>query len=120
MRLSNASLLPSEKPIDPPWLRKRREEATRIEENGRPITIIATGPLTSGALASEISRLSAGRASHASRCGSEGQEVAPQEKEHDNSASLNLYFYDSISPIVEADSIDMGRSKGTTVLGDVG
>src|SRR6516162_4505153 len=35
----------------------RREEVTKIDEKA-PITIIATGPLTSEALASEISRLS--------------------------------------------------------------
>ena len=57
-----------------------REEVTRIDEN--ETTIIATGPLTSSALSQEIARLSG--ASH-------------------------LYFYDSISPIVEADSIDMSK-----------
>ena len=56
----------------------RREEVTRIPRDG--ITIIATGPLTSDALADEISRLT---------------------------GSERLYFYDSISPIVAADSIDM-------------
>lgn len=59
----------------------RREEITRIDEN-TGITVIATGPLTSEALSREIARLTG--------C------------EH-------LAFYDSISPIVEADSID--RSK---------
>ena len=58
-----------------------REEVTTIDENGT-ITIIATGPLTSDALSREILRLS---------------------------GSEQLYFYDSISPIVEADSIDMSR-----------
>src|SRR5712691_11322953 len=56
----------------------RREEVTRIDED--QITIIATGPLTSDALSQEIARLS---------------------------GSSHLYFYDSISPIVEAESIDM-------------
>jgi methylenetetrahydrofolate--tRNA-(uracil-5-)-methyltransferase len=58
-----------------------REEVTSIDENDA-ITIIATGPLTSDALTGEILRLS---------------------------GSEQLYFYDSISPIVEADSIDMSR-----------
>jgi methylenetetrahydrofolate--tRNA-(uracil-5-)-methyltransferase len=62
----------------------RREEATHIEDGG--ITIIATGPLTSDALSSEIARLSA-----------------------DAMGDSHLYFYDSISPIVEADSIDMAK-----------
>jgi methylenetetrahydrofolate--tRNA-(uracil-5-)-methyltransferase len=64
-----------------------REEITRVEE--ARITIIATGPLTSDALAQEIARLS----------------VSPGA----SSANPHLYFYDSISPIVEADSIDMNR-----------
>jgi len=58
----------------------RREEVTRINED--QITMITTGPLTSDGLSQEIARLSG--ASH-------------------------LYFYDSISPIVEADSIDMSK-----------
>src|ERR1700687_1368898 len=36
----------------------RREEATSVEEAGSQITVIATGPLTSDALAEEIARLS--------------------------------------------------------------
>ncbi len=69
-----------------PRIRVVREEVLRIDEQNE-ITVIATGPLTSDALASEIERLSA----------------SP-----DNSAS-RLYFYDSISPIVEADSIDQSK-----------
>ncbi len=58
-----------------------REEVTRIDESDG-ITVVATGPLTSDALSREILRLT---------------------------GSEQLYFYDSISPIVEADSIDMSR-----------
>jgi methylenetetrahydrofolate--tRNA-(uracil-5-)-methyltransferase len=83
-----------------PRISIRREEVTRIDEAGHNITIIATGPLTSDGLASEIARLSS----------------AAMESEQGNSAedqpnrkSPHLYFYDSISPIVEADSIDMSR-----------
>jgi methylenetetrahydrofolate--tRNA-(uracil-5-)-methyltransferase len=67
-----------------PLVSIRREEVTHIDEN--QITIVATGPLTSDALSRDIGRLS-------------------------KTASDNphLYFYDSISPIVEADSIDMSR-----------
>lgn len=73
----------------------RREEVTQIDE-ADGMTIIATGPLTSDALAAEIARLSA----PASRANSaDGTE----------SHNPHLYFYDSISPIVEADSIDMSR-----------
>jgi len=64
-----------------PLIHIRREEVTRIEEDGAP-TIVATGPLTSDALSSEIARLS---------------------------GSEHLCFYDSISPIVDAGSIDMSR-----------
>ena len=55
----------------------RREEVCQIPHEG--IAIIASGPLTSDALAAEISRMS---------------------------GSERLYFYDSISPIVTADSVD--------------
>ena len=64
-----------------PLIRIVREEVTAIDEAGG-ITIVATGPLTSDALSREILRLGGGE---------------------------QLYFYDSISPIVEADSIDMTR-----------
>src|SRR5438067_1034035 len=63
-----------------PLIAVHREEVTRIDEN--EITIVATGPLTSDVLSQEIARLS---------------------------GSAHLYFYDSISPIVEADSIDMSK-----------
>jgi len=66
-----------------PRIKVIREEVTHIdedEENG--LTIVATGPLTSDALSQEVARLS---------------------------GSDHLFFYDSISPIVEADSIDMSR-----------
>jgi len=69
-----------------PQIRVRRQEATVIEAQDQ-ITIVATGPLTSDALAEEIARLSSS----------------------DGSSNSQLYFYDSISPIVEADSIDMSR-----------
>lgn len=72
-------------------IRVRREEVVRVDE-GDGLTIIATGPLTSDGLAKEIARLGV----HSS---SEG---ATKE-------SPDLYFFDSISPIVEADSIDMSR-----------
>jgi methylenetetrahydrofolate--tRNA-(uracil-5-)-methyltransferase len=64
-----------------PLIHTQREEVTCIDEGGAPI-IVATGPLTSDALSAEIARLSG--------------------NEH-------LYFYDSISPIVDAGSIDMSR-----------
>ena len=60
-----------------PLIEVRREEVTAIPEDG--IAIVATGPLTSDALAREISRLT---------------------------GSDRLYFYDSISPIVDADTVD--------------
>jgi len=64
-----------------PLIRVIREEVTSIDEHDC-ITIVATGPLTSDSLTNEILRLSGSR---------------------------QLYFYDSISPIVEADSIDRDR-----------
>ena len=72
----------------------RREEATTLDPE-RGITIIATGPLTSDALANEIARLAA---------------PMPQTSPDSQPATdSQLYFYDSISPIVEADSIDRSR-----------
>jgi methylenetetrahydrofolate--tRNA-(uracil-5-)-methyltransferase len=61
-----------------PRIELRREEVTSIADDA--ITIIATGPLTSGALAEDIGRLT---------------------------GAERLFFYDSISPIVEADTIDL-------------
>jgi len=60
-----------------PRIRVRREEVTRVP--GEP-AIIASGPLTSDALAADIAQLS-------------GKEY--------------LYFYDAVAPIVAADSIDL-------------
>ncbi|PYS85640.1 MAG: methylenetetrahydrofolate--tRNA-(uracil(54)-C(5))-methyltransferase (FADH(2)-oxidizing) TrmFO [Acidobacteria bacterium] len=54
-----------------------REEATRVADDA--VTIIAAGPLCSDALAGEIARLTGG---------------------------TGLYFYDAISPIVAADSVN--------------
>jgi len=76
-----------------PRITVRREEITGVDED--QITIIATGPLTSDGLATEIARLSARAADPA---------TAQAE-----SSPHKLYYYDSISPIVEADSIDMAK-----------
>jgi methylenetetrahydrofolate--tRNA-(uracil-5-)-methyltransferase len=81
-----------------PRIAVRREEVTSIAESGRQITIIATGPLTSQGLAGEIARLSA-----------PAEESEPERAGAPAPHSPHLYFYDSISPIVEADSIDMSR-----------
>jgi methylenetetrahydrofolate--tRNA-(uracil-5-)-methyltransferase len=75
-----------------PRIQVRREEVTKIDEAGG-ITVIATGPLTSDTLAAEIARLSA----------------SPPLEPEAAAPAPHLYFYDSISPIVEADSIDMSR-----------
>lgn len=61
-----------------PRIRVCREEVRRLPPSG--IVVIATGPLTSDSLASEISRVT---------------------------GSDRLFFYDSISPIVTAESIDL-------------
>ena len=68
-----------------PAIRVIREEAARLEvpkQVDPAITIVATGPLTSDALSAEIQRIT---------------------------GSGHLAFYDSISPIVDAESIDMNR-----------
>ena len=82
-----------------PLIMVRREEVTRVDEN--EITIVATGPLTSERLADEIARLSEA-AGGSEVPTSAGKSARPTSASH-------LYFYDSISPIVEADSIDMSK-----------
>ena len=64
-----------------PEVRLRRGEVPRIPDD--PVTIVATGPLTSEALAADIAAF-VGRS--------------------------HLYFYDAVSPVLEADSIDHGRT----------
>jgi methylenetetrahydrofolate--tRNA-(uracil-5-)-methyltransferase len=84
-----------------PRITIRREEVTQVEADQFAIIIIAAGPLTSDALSREIVRLSSSRdsAGEAGADPSRGKAPPPH----------NLYFYDSISPIVEADSIDMSK-----------
>ena len=66
-----------------PLIHVIREEVTSLEQDDdTQCTIVATGPLTSDALSAEIERVT---------------------------GAGHLAFYDSISPIVEAESIDMGR-----------
>ena len=65
-----------------PLIRVFREEVARLDPADGELTILATGPLTSDALSAEIERIT-GRG--------------------------HLAFYDSISPIVDAESIDMER-----------
>jgi methylenetetrahydrofolate--tRNA-(uracil-5-)-methyltransferase len=87
-------------------IRVRREEVTAVDEF-RDVTIIATGPLTSEGLASEIARLSDSAESNTERASRPlpHDSAPPSSPPHDP----HLYFYDSISPIVEADTIDMSR-----------
>ena len=59
-----------------------REEVTALPEDPHTITILASGPLTSPPLAAELQRLT---------------------------GSSHLAFYDSISPIVDASTIDMDK-----------
>jgi len=86
-----------------PLITVRREEVARVNEGH--ITIIATGPLTSDALAPEIERLS--QASGDLESSRAGASALPSS--HELSSPHRLCFYDSISPIVEADSIDMTK-----------
>jgi methylenetetrahydrofolate--tRNA-(uracil-5-)-methyltransferase len=100
-----------------PLIGVRREEVRSVEEAGPAITVIATGPLTSEALAGEIARLSVSQADTPAAEADSPNEVdiaALEALRHPKSRAAedsnpHLYFYDSISPIVEADSIDMSR-----------
>jgi len=82
-----------------PLISVRREEVTHIDET--VITIIATGPLTSDSLARDISRLSSSALAE--------DVPGPDFSQPRTSAPHSLYFYDSISPIVDAGSIDMSK-----------
>jgi len=62
-----------------PLIEIRREEATRVPD---PISVIATGPLTSAVFADSLKRFV-------------GQEF--------------LYFYDALSPVVSAESLDQSQ-----------
>ncbi len=84
-----------------PLINIRREEVTEVRED--EIAIIATGPLTSAALSAEIARLSDSGRDRESEVPSRTEMADPHRP------SRHLYFYDSISPIVEADSIDMSK-----------
>ena len=64
-----------------PGVRLHRQEVSALPDAS--VAIVATGPLTSAPLAEEIARFV-------------GQE--------------HLYFYDAVSPVVEADSIDHGHA----------
>ncbi len=97
-----------------PLITIRREEVTQVEAGQLTdeITIIATGPLTSDALSREIVRLSSSSASPGESTGPSRAEPALSERSESKGAPAphhSLYFYDSISPIVEADSIDMSK-----------
>ena len=66
-----------------PRITVHREEVTTLQEdNPDTITVLASGPLTSSALTAELQRLT---------------------------GSEHLAFYDSISPIVDATTIDMDK-----------
>jgi methylenetetrahydrofolate--tRNA-(uracil-5-)-methyltransferase len=83
-----------------PLITIRREEV--MEVAAEELTVIATGPLTSDALSREIVRLSSASVTTEEFNLDPSRGKAPPPRN-------NLYFYDSISPIVEADSIDMSK-----------
>jgi methylenetetrahydrofolate--tRNA-(uracil-5-)-methyltransferase len=70
----------AEEIADEPRIQVIREEVASLDNGEYAITIVATGPLTSDALSEDIRRIT---------------------------GSQHLAFYDSISPIVDAESIDM-------------
>jgi methylenetetrahydrofolate--tRNA-(uracil-5-)-methyltransferase len=90
-----------------PLITIRREEVAQIHES--QITIVASGPLTSDALSSEIARLCT---TSPAICRSDVESIdgsGPAATRAGAPAPHSLFFYDSISPIVEADSIDMAK-----------
>ena len=61
-----------------PLIEIRRQEVQRVPDDG--VTVVASGPLTSDALAENVAKLT---------------------------GSERLYFFDAISPIVDAETVDM-------------
>ena len=102
-----------------PLITIRREEVTQVAAG--QLTVIATGPLTSDALSQEIVRLSSAAApkeafefedatASLKRCpDTKLSSTADPSRAGAPPLHNYLYFYDSISPIVEADSIDMSK-----------
>ncbi len=76
------SRLIAEAIADEPRITVIRDEVKTLETEDDSLTIVASGPLTSHALSGEIARLT---------------------------GAEHLAFYDSISPIVDAETIDMNR-----------
>ena len=74
-----------------PLITVAREEVKELPAGG--ITVVATGPLTSETLAASIARFA---------------------------GSENLYFYDAISPIVDAASLDMSKLSAASRYGKGG
>ena len=66
-----------------PLVSVRRERLDAVPLTDDAVTIVASGPLTDGALAEDVARLTGGR---------------------------GLYFYDAAAPIVTLDSVDMTRA----------
>ena len=73
----------TEKVTNHPHITVLHEEVTAIPEEEGAVTIIASGPLTEGALAEDIAR---------------------------RTDSDSLYFYDAAAPIVSLESIDMTKA----------
>jgi methylenetetrahydrofolate--tRNA-(uracil-5-)-methyltransferase len=64
-----------------PGVRVHRGEVPRIPDD--PVTIVATGPLTADSLAADVAAFV---------------------------GTTHLHFFDAVSPVVEADSIDLGKA----------
>jgi methylenetetrahydrofolate--tRNA-(uracil-5-)-methyltransferase len=64
-----------------PGVRVHRGEVLRIPDD--PVTIVATGPLTADSLAADVAAFV---------------------------GTAHLHFFDAVSPVVEADSIDLGKA----------
>ena len=81
--------------VSNPLIRVRREELTEVPraDNERSIVIVATGPLTSEALAGDLAQLT---------------------------GSHHLYFYDAISPIVDAETINYEKAYPASRYGKGG
>ena len=73
----------TERVEDHPLISVRRERVDAVPVADDAVTIVASGPLTDGALAEDVERLTGGK---------------------------GLYFYDAAAPIVTLESVDMTRA----------
>ena len=94
------------------------EEVTRLDDFADDILIVASGPLTEGALADEIKRLTSGVKNNV-ECEIRNEELDSRQQFQIPNSKFQIassaggddfYFYDAAAPIVTVDSIDFTKA----------